>query len=56
MAKLGHFLIEKTWFLKGFIALDIIFKTVIIVISFNRAVKAQNNMRKTLSFRFHKRF
>jgi len=40
----------------GNIALDIIFKTVIIGISFNRAVKAQNNMKKTLSFRFYKRF
>ncbi len=37
-------------------ALDIIFKTAIIVISFNRAIKAENNMQKQLRNHVNQRF
>lgn len=37
-------------------ALDIIFKTAIIIISFNRAVKAEKNMQKQLRNYVKQRF
>jgi len=43
-------------FFDDFETLDIIFKTAIIVISFNRANKAENNMEKTLRNNLNKRF
>jgi len=49
MANFGHFFID-------IFALDIIFKMVIIVISFNRAVLAQNYMQKVVINLVKKRF
>jgi len=47
----------KYWsFFTHFIPLDIIFKPAIIVISFNRAEKAKNNMQKVFRNHIKKRF
>jgi len=43
-------------FFDDFKTLDIIFKTAIIVISFNRAIKAENNMQKQLGNHVNQRF
>jgi hypothetical protein len=43
-------------FFSCFCSLDIIFKTAIIVNSFNRAIKAVNNMEKQLRNHVNKRF
>jgi hypothetical protein len=50
---------EKVYFplsFQHFIPLDIVFQTGIILISFNRAEKAENNMQKKLRNYLKKRF
>jgi len=50
---------EKAYFplsFQHFIPLDIVFQTGIILISFNRAEKAENNMQKKLRNYLKKRF